>query len=241
MLKKTILAGLAIAGLGFQGVQAAAIDLNNIPGQPEFKALSEDLTSALSYKAITPAEPLGILGFDVGAELTVTQPANDDQWAAAIGESSVSVLPMPKVHAHLGLPFGIDVGAVYSSLSAADISYMGGELRYSFVSGNTLIPAVSVRGTMTKMSGADHLSLDTKGLELSISKGFLMVTPYAGIGQVWGTSTPGAAFTALSEEDVSQSKWFVGANINMGLMNFAFETDKTGDASSYSAKFGLRF
>ncbi|MDH5301298.1 MAG: hypothetical protein OEW58_08055 [Gammaproteobacteria bacterium] len=248
MFKKTLLVGAVLAGLGMQSVQAAAIDLNSLTGgQAAFKALSEDLTSALSYKAITPAEPLGILGFDVGAELTLTKPANDDKWASAIGESSVSMLPMPKLHAHLGLPFGIDVGAVYSNLSVADISYFGGELRYSFVGGNTLLPAVSVRGTMTKMSGADHLDLDTKGLELSISKGFLMITPYAGIGQVWATSKPGATFKALpapatlSDVDVSQSKWFVGANINMGLMNFAFETDKTGDASSYSAKVGLRF
>jgi hypothetical protein len=176
-------------------------------------------------------------GFDVGAELTMTAPAHDDKWAVAIGESSVDMLYVPKLHGHLGLPFGIDVGAVYSSIDAIGLDYLGGELRYSFVSGNVALPAVSVRGTFSKMSGGDDLELDTKGVELSISKGFLMLTPYAGIGQVWSTTKS----SVFDTEELSMSKWFVGANLNLGLMNIALETDQTGDASSYSMKFGLRF
>lgn len=244
MLRKSLLAGLVVMGVSVQAAHAAAVDLSKIQaeGNTAFKALSEDLASALSYKAVIPAEPLGVPGFDVGLEGTYTAPANDDKWAKAIGESSVSALVVPKVHAHVGLPFGIDVGAVYSSIPVVDVTYMGGELRYSFVSGNVALPAISIRGTMTKLSGLDDFSMDTKGVELSISKGFLMLTPYAGIGQIWATSTPSGSFdTFFDEQDVSLFKWFAGLNINMGLMNFALETDQTGDATSYSAKLGVRF
>src|SRR6266480_3690218 len=73
-----------------------------------------------------------------------------------------------------------------------------------------------------------------KGLDLSISKGFLMFTPYGGIGKVWVDSNPvgtGAA-TGRTKESFSVNKVFVGLNMNFGLTNLAFEADKTGDASS---------
>jgi hypothetical protein len=85
----------------------------------------------------------------------------------------------------------------------------------------------------------DHLKLRTTGVDLSISKGFLMLTPYAGIGQVSVKSTPDAG--GLKVEKFTQSKVFAGLNVNFGLANLAFETDKTGDATSYGLKFGLRF
>ncbi|NOT20730.1 MAG: hypothetical protein HOP24_10780, partial [Sideroxydans sp.] len=106
--------------------------------------------------------------------------------------------------------------------------------------GSMAMPAVAILGSLTKLSGVKQLSLDTKGLDVSISKGFAMFTPYAGIGQVWTTSTPDAAL-GLKAESFTQVKTFVGGNLNLGLTNFAAEFDKTGSASSYSLKVGFRF
>lgn len=217
-------------------------DPSLIPSQGDFKAAVEDFSSALSYKAVSPAEPLGLIGFDVGLEVTATKLANVADWGAAIGSTDLNYLPLPKLHIHKGLPLGIDVGAVYSMVPGAGISYWGGELRYSFVSGNLALPAISLRGTYTQLMGVDLMDLSTKGLELSVSKGFLMFTPYAGIGNVWSTGTPKSTLdTAFDEESVSQFKMFGGVNINVMVMNIALEADKTGDATSYSAKLGFRF
>jgi len=219
--------------------------------QPIFDAFSEDLASALSYKALTPAEPLGggitLVGFDIGLEVTATELAQSDVWAKDIlAGNDLSLLPLPKLHAHFGFPFGVDIGAVYVDTSplGTNVKYLGGEVRYSFVSGNLAIPAVALRGTFTSLSGVDKLDFSTKSLELTISKGFLMLTPYAGIGNVWATSDPDVQVngTALLEKySFSVTKWFVGLNLNLGLLNFAFETDKTGEAQSYSGKLGFRF
>lgn len=230
--------------VGAPALHAAENDINigQLSGaQSAFKAFSEDMSSALSYKAIAPAEPLGITGFDIGLELSMTSMESSDEWLAAVGDGSdeLDSLPVPKLHLHKGLPFGIDIGAVYTSIPTTNIKLFGGELRYSFVSGNVAIPAIAVRGTMTKVSGVDDLDFSTKGLELSVSKGFLMVTPYAGIGRIWTTSDPDVPL--LDKEEIEQSKFFVGANLNFGLMNLAFEGDKTGDAMTYSGKIGLRF
>jgi acetylornithine deacetylase/succinyl-diaminopimelate desuccinylase-like protein len=108
------------------------------------------------------------------------------------------------------------------------------------IEGGVAMPAVAVRGAMTKLSGVNQLALDTKSVDLSISKGFAMLTPYAGVGQVWVNSTPDAA-TTFKAESFKQSKVFAGANLNFGLTNLAVEFDKTGSAQSTSLKLGFRF
>lgn len=215
------------------------IDIQGI-AQNSFKLLSEDLSSALSYKAVAPAEPLGLTGFDIGLELSATTMKNADDWAVAVSDGdAIDTLPVPKLHLHKGLPLDIDVGVVYTSTPSTNIKLIGGELRYAIISGNVALPAVAVRGTMTRLSGVDDLSFDSKGLELAVSKGFAMITPYATIGQIWTTSDP--SVTGLSKVEIEQTKFGVGANINFGLMNLSLEGDQTGDSTTYSAKVGLRF
>lgn len=207
--------------------------------QAEFRLLSEDLGAALSYKALSPAEPLGITGFDIGIEATATAVEHSTLLDKASSGSGFDTLPIAKLHLHKGLPFNFDVGAFLSTAPDSNIRLIGAELRYAFLEGGVAMPAIALRGTYTRLSGVDQLDLDTRGLELTISKGFAMLTPYAGIGKVWTTSAPDVA--PLAEEDFSQDKYYVGANLNFGLMNLAVEGDKTGDAASYGLKLGLRW
>ena len=221
--------------------QAADLRLSNLAGsQSSFKTLSENLGAATSYKGVIPAEPLGITGFDVGAEITSTRITDKAVWARATGSNAPDNLTQTKLHAHKGLPFGIDVGFVTSSSTNSNVSTVGGEIRYALLQGNVALPAIGVRAAYTKVNGVNQLALDNKSLELTISKGFLMFKPYAGIGHVWTSSRPDAGL-GLSKEEIGQLRTFVGANLNLGLMNLAVEADKTGEATSLSAKVGLRF
>lgn len=227
------------------------IDLSGLAAQTQaeaqhnFRLLSEDLGSALSYKAVAPAEPLGLTGFDIGLEVSATKMNNASAWKDAVSnKKSIDTLPVPKLHLHKGLPLDIDVGLVYTAIPTTNIKLIGGELRYAIIAGDMVLPAVAVRGTMTKLSGVSNLSFDTKGLELTVSKGFLLITPYASIGQVWTTSDPSVCTPSaicLQKEDFQQTKMGLGANMNFGLMNLALEGDKTGDSTTYSAKLGFRF
>jgi hypothetical protein len=230
---------LCVLGCFAQPVWAANnINLANFSGaaaQADFKAFSEDLGSALSYKPITPPTPLGITGFDLGLEVTSTKMRN---LAQATG-SSMTNLVVPKLHVYKGLPLNIDIGAFYSAVPSTNIKLYGGELRYAILEGGVALPAVGIRGAMTKLSGVSQLAFTTKSLDISISKGFAMFTPYAGLGSVWVDSTPNAA--PLVKETFRQNKIFAGGNLNFGLVNFALEYDKTGSAPSYSAKLGFRF
>jgi hypothetical protein len=232
---------LSVLGCIAQPVWAANIDSIGALSQPEFKTFAEDLGSALSYKPITPAEPLGILGFDVGLEATETKLQNPALWSKATSNAftSSSVI-LPKLHMFVGLPLNIDVGAFYSEAPSTNIKVYGGELRYAIIEGGTATPAVAIRGSITQMTGVDQLSFSTKGLDVSISKGLTIFTPYAGIGEVWSDSTPNGIPT-LTKESFSQNKFFVGGNLKFLFMNVALEYDKTGSDQSYSAKLGFRF
>lgn len=239
MLRRTIFAAtLTVIGTAAQA--DTNINLNSIILQSDFRLLSEDLGAALSYKAVAPAEPLGLTGFDIGLEATATKLEHAAIFERASSGDAPSTLIIPKLHIHKGLPLGIDIGAFYSAVPNSNIELWGAELRYALLKGGTVTPAVAVRGSYTTLQGVDRLDLDTKALDISISKGFTLLTPYVGVGKVWVDSTPDTS-TGLRPEDFSYSKYFVGLNLNFGLINIALETDKTGDATSYSAKFGWRF
>ncbi len=218
----------------------AASNIDNISAlnQNLFKDLTNDLGAALSYKALVPAEPLGSLGFDIGFEVTSTSLESDALEQATTGNAPDQLL-IPKLHVHKGLPLGFDIGAFYTSVPDSNIDLIGGELRYAIYDGSTLVPAVAIRGTFSRLSGVDELDLNTRGLELSVSKGFAMFTPYAGIGTIWIDSDTNVA--GLNSENTSKNKYFLGFNLNLGLMNIAAETEKTGDNASTSAKIGVRF
>jgi len=234
---------LSIFGSGCLALPVQAFDLTTIGAltQPEFKLLSEDLGAALSYKPILPAEPLGVTGFDLGIEVSSTQLQNTAIFSQAAGGETIDTLYLPKLHVHKGLPFGFDIGASYAAVPDSNIKMWGAEVRYAIVKGGTATPAVALRGSYSALEGVDQLKFSTTGVDLSISKGFAMFTPYAGVGKVWVRSTPDASIPVLVGEEFSLSKIFVGANLNLAVINIAVEGDKTGDATSYGIKFGWRF
>src|SRR6266487_1892207 len=231
--------GLVVVSLLAVSLPVAAKDINIQPlNQSDFRGLSEDLGAALSYKPLTPTTPLGLTGFDVGIAVTGTKLENKTAFANA--GADISTAAVPSLRVNKGLPFGIDVGVMVGAVPSTNIKLYGGELRYAIVPGGVAMPAIGVRGSYTKLTGVDQLDFDTKGVDLSISKGFTIFTPYAGVGKVWVASTP-SGNPALSKESLSLSKVFAGINMNFGLTNLAFEGDRTGKANSYGAKLGFRF
>lgn len=230
-----------IIALGAAALSAPAFasgDLDNVRNlsQSEFSRLAQDFTAAASYKGVSPAEPLGVIGFDVGIEMSATKMEHADVWKKAGAGSST--LYLPKVHVHKGLPFAIDVGASLSMAPGSNIKLGGAEIKYAILPGGVALPAVSVRAAVTRLFGVDQLDLNTRSLELTVSKGFLNVTPYAGVGKVWGTLTPNVAL--LRKESPDANKIFGGVNLNLGLANLAAEVDRTGGNQSVSVKLGFR-
>jgi hypothetical protein len=242
LLRSAFVATIALAA----SLPAAAKDLSQIGNlsQDEFHGLTQDLGAALSYKPLEPAEPLGLFGFDLGVAATTTKIKNTQAFNDA-GAGDISNIAVPSLRFSLGLPFGIDAGVMAGAAPGTNVRLYGGELKWAFVKGSTTMPAFALRASYTQLAGVDQLDLNTKGVDLSISKGFAFFTPYGGIGKVWVSSTPKnipASFpTPPSSESLSMNKYFIGLQMNFVLVNVVLEGDKTGDATSYGLKLGFRF
>jgi hypothetical protein len=177
----------------------------------------------------------------VGIAITATRLQNTDVFRKASSTGDFpSTLPVPTVRGIAGLPYGFDVGVSASAVPGTDIRLYGGEIKWAFIPGSTTIPAIGIRGSYSRLNGVDQLDFRAKGIDLSISKGILFATPYAGVGRVWIDSTPNGA-PGLEKASFSLPKLFLGVNTNFGLVNFAFEWDRTGEADSIGAKVGFRF
>jgi len=238
----TRLVALAAAALLLAQAPARAADFNfiNLLDQAEFRAFSEDVGAAASYRGLIPAESLGLIGFDVGVSLGATDVSNREVLRKAAGGGSIPrALPVAALRVHKGLPFDIDIGAALMQLPGTNVRAAGGELRWAFVSGSTVMPALALRISGSRLSGVDGLEMDTLGADLSISKGFLFITPYAGIGTVKvKSSAPGSG---LRDERIDMTRRFVGVNLALVPLALVLETERTGKAQSYSIKAAIRF
>ncbi|MDD2539834.1 MAG: hypothetical protein PHH28_02175 [Desulfuromonadaceae bacterium] len=185
---KRLLCGMVAATLAFTVSPVLAADINFTRGidQSSFKSLSKEAGAALAYRNMAPAAPLGITGFDIGLEVSAIDiSSNSNYWNAAFNNEAPSYLVIPKIRARKGLPFGIDVGAMYSYVPDSNIKFYGVELSKSVLDGTMATPALGVRATYTNLAGVDDLSLQTYGIDASVSKVFLFITPYAGAGMLW--------------------------------------------------------
>ncbi len=218
--------------------RADTLDNLGVLTQAQFLVLSENMGAATHYKSIAPAEPLGVLGFDVALEVSSTDVDSTVFDLASDGGFELDTFLIPRLHVHKGLPFGLDVGASLTAIPDTDFKVIGAELRYAILEGTIATPALAVRATYSKVTGIDQIDFDTMGLELAVSKGFTILTPYAGVGYLRSNSEPGV--DGLADESFDQQKVFAGLSVNLGF-NLGLEVDVTGDYTTYSVKGGLRF
>ncbi|MGE5809635.1 MAG: hypothetical protein ACM32I_10945 [Nitrospirota bacterium] len=246
-MKKAFVAALMIVLTAAPSTAKTTIDIPGGYSQSEFRDLSTELGLAVSYVPLAPAEPLGGLlpGLDAGIELTTAKISKDAKfWSDVVQGSLPAYLPFYKVHIQAGFPgVPLDLGFVYSQVPNTDIKLLGGEIKYAILKGGVFRPAVSVRGAYTRLSGVDVIDISTRSLDLSISKRILMVTPYAGVGLIWISSTPEPAVAGLtlSKENITETKSFIGFKFSfLPVLNMTAEAD-FAKVKAYSVRLNLHF
>ncbi|HEX4896024.1 MAG TPA: hypothetical protein VFV11_06820 [Solimonas sp.] len=209
--------------------------------QESFRGILEDTAAALNYKALGPAEATGLTGIGIGAFVNYTQVENEKAWKDLTGED-IDAVGMAGIVAHKGLPFGIDLGAFYTTVPGASVDVYGAEVRYAILEGGVASPALALRGSYTATDGIDDFDFETYGLDVSVSKGFTFLTPYAGVGYVWAKGTPqGSLAVQLDEETVERERIFVGLRIGIALLDITPEFERQGDNNGYNLRLGLSF
>jgi len=240
---KTRILAIAVLLLCAAPLEARDIKFIQNLSPTQFDAFAEDLVSALSLRAVRPAEPLGLTGFDLGIGISAIELKHGESWKLATG-GSAEYLPIPRLSLVKGLPFGVDVGAFLAAVPGSNILAYGGELQYALIDGSAALPAVAVRGGYTRLSGVEQLALETRSVDLTVSKGLFAFTPYAGIGRIWGDVTPAAGpqgFTTLSASSPQRDRVFAGLQFSLVVGSFVLEVERTGDTLGASTKLGLRF
>jgi hypothetical protein len=250
-MKKAVIAVLLLLCTSVPAMAATNINLPPTFTQSDFKDLSRDLGLIISYVPLATAEPLGgvLPHVDAGVEVSAYNlDTNSSYWQKIKtwpGNADIpSTLPVPRFHIQVGLPvIPIDLGYVYASVPGTDVKYMGGEIKWAILSGSVATPAVAIRGAYTKLSGVTDMDISTKSVDLSISKGFAMFTPYAGYGMVWIESKEKSndPLVNLQDESLTEGKGFIGCKISFfPLLNLVVEAD-FAKVSSYSARLNLHF
>lgn len=253
-MKRLVLVLLLLLAMTVPAMAKTAINVDTL-NQDDFKAFSTDFGLALSYQPLSPAAPLGggiSPGFDVGVEGSYVKLDKSSLYYqkinAIVNATNAGNLPsylvIPRVHAQVGLPIvPIDLGVSYSTIPDSGIKLVGYELKYAVFSGGVVMPAVAIRGAYTKLSGLDALDLSTTSADISISKGILIFTPYAGASEVWITSTPHSTYVpiSLTKENIRKPKVFVGTKVKVfPFVNLDIEAD-FAKINEYSARLNVNF
>lgn len=230
------LAGLALISAG--AAHALSFDIQ-APNPQDFRSVAKDLTAAIDYKALDGAAPGGLTGFSIGTFGSYSATRDSGAWQRLTGDK-VDAVGLVGLRASKGLPFGLDVGGFYTRLPGSDATAWGGEVRYAILSGSVATPAVAVRGTYSRASNTGDFDYRSYGADVSISKGFLFLTPYSGVGYVRSDTRTDARF-GLDPARINQAKFFTGVRFNLLLIGGTLEYERLGSNNVFSLKGGISF
>lgn len=219
------------------------LQLNSGLNQDYFNSASREVGVALSFTPMSPAEPLGITGFDAGAELILTDISDNKKYIEYFFEDNDApfMLPVPRLHIQKGLPFNIDLGAMYSAVPNSNIKLWGVELKYAILEGGVTMPAVSIRGSFSKLEGVNDLSVNTQSADILISKGFLFLTPYAGLSMLRINVSENSKEVNLEDVHETIYRGILGLQVSpLPLFTINAEVS-VGEVNQYGLKVGLRF
>ena len=166
-----LIAGLAHAG-GFS--------FGPLFAENDLKGLAEAIGDVVTFPNLGTAAATGLMGFEVLATAGGPQVDTGSNWWRYVDARTVGgVLYGHRVIVRKGLPFNLDVGAQVGQVAGE--RFWGGEVRWAVLEGGTVSPALALRASYSQLTGAPF-ELEVAEAQLIISKGFLVVSPYGGIG-----------------------------------------------------------
>lgn len=166
------------------------------PDQEAWRWLVGQVGSAMTAPLTTPASSLGMRGFELRLETSITPLSDPSDCDSSTGErcywrrgseGDAASVPgtgnrfpasnhvLTRLTLRKGLPYGVEVAASTGRLARTDTWIWGGEVKVSLLEGfregwPALIPDVAVRGTVATMTGESELSLTVASLDLFVSK-----------------------------------------------------------------------
>jgi len=150
----------------------------------DFQAFARAMSASLTSVNLMPPETLGHAAFNTSAELSVVSLPGSIRIPTESAQPSTVLVP--SFHVRKGLPFSVELGGRVGWVEKSRMVAATGELKWAVNEGFTYLPDIGVRGHITKLMGAENLSLTATGLDAGIGKqfplgGMITLTPYGGL------------------------------------------------------------
>jgi hypothetical protein len=206
---------------------AAAWTVDGNAPRADFEAFSRRFASDAYFYPGHGAAPLGVVGFNVFAEGSYDRGFGGEPFADTTvrGGLTGNALVFGRAGVRKGLPGKIDLGVAVSQALDGDVKLGSAELSYALLAGGAAKPAVGIRLTGTRTLSARAYALDQEGAEILVSKGFLLLTPYAGVGIVHSSGRLRGDLRTLSTDD-TRGIAYAGLSLNLLLPKITVEVEK---------------
>ncbi|HUP42130.1 MAG TPA: hypothetical protein VM599_02850 [Thermoanaerobaculia bacterium] len=206
------------------GLPAAAWEPDPAAPAAALEAFHRHFSAAAYPYPRHSAKPLGVIGFDIWADAAVAPDFEDEVRPALTDGVPGGLLTIYRVGGRKGLPWGIDLGASYGRVLDSDLELLNAEVSWAILEGGAVTPALGLRFTGGRGSG-DAYELEQYGAEVLLSKGFAVLTPYAGAGWSFSESTferPGGDLTF----DSSRGFLYGGVILNLLIPKITVEVEQ---------------
>lgn len=223
-----------IGTLALTALPAAGWEIDQGAPVGDLEAFHRHFATAVYAFPRHGASPLGWVGFDLYADATYGPDFDSEPFAETVvdGDLPGGFLSVARVGARKGLPGKLDLGVAYGKVLDGGLELGSAELQWAALEGGAVTPALALRLTYTQTLDSGDYDFDQLGAEVLLSKGFAVLTPYAGAGVVRSESrfnaAPGGAFKVSDSRGVV----YAGVTLNLLLPKITFEVEQGEDTQA---------
>ena len=207
----------------------------------DFRDLADAFGDAISFPNLGTAAATGVAGFEVLAAAGGPQVDTGAHWWRNGGVDARTfggALTGYRGIVRKGLPWHLDVGAQVGRVAGE--RFWGGEARWGIWDAGVLAPAAALRLAYSRLDGS-AVALDVTEAQLVVSKGFLVVSPYAAAG--FRRTVAQAVFgdPIVMRHRVSAERWtgVVGARFALLPLLHVVAEARRGAATSFFVGAGV--
>ena len=177
------------------------------------------------------AKPLGLVGFDFWADASYVPDFEDEPFAATVvgGDLTNGAIAVARAGVRKGLPGRIDLGLSYGRALETDLDLITAEVQWAIHEGGAVTPAIGIRLTGTESQGDESYHLRQYGAEALVSKGFAILTPFAGAGVVHSEGRFGRPLGGDFETEDTRGVVFGGLTLNLLIPKITVEVERGED------------
>ncbi len=211
---------MVVAAMAMTAAGARAGDIGFAPGftPSDLGRMVDTVSDAVVFPNLGPAEPTGIVGFEVLAASGGPRVDTGTRWwtEGTSGDTTAGLLNGTRVIARKGLPLRFDVGAQVGRVLGE--RFWGVEGRWALLEGGVVSPAMALRASRSHLDGP--LDLTVSEVQLVLSKGFAMLTPYAAVGYRRGEGHATFGDPVAVRHSATEDRATAAVGVRLGLPLF---------------------